>query len=42
MDAPGHDAVWMLVESARGESLMLRRCLNLVVSRELSLFISLD
>ena len=27
-----------LVESARGESLILRRCLNLVVNGELSLF----
>ena len=31
MDAPCHDDdIWMLVESVRGESLMVRRCLNLV------------
>ena len=30
MDAPCYDDIWMLVESARGESLMVRRCLTLV------------
>ena len=40
MDAPSPDDIWILVEYTRGESLMERRCLNLVVNRELSLFTS--
>ena len=39
MDAPCYDDIWMLVESARGESLIARRCLNMVINREPSLFI---
>ena len=39
VDAPSHDDIWMLVESARDESLM-ERCFNLVVNREPSLYIS--
>ena len=37
-DIPCRDDIRMLVESARGEPLMVRRCLNLVVNRQLSLF----
>ena len=33
-----YDDIWMLVESVRGESLVERRCLNLVVNREPSFF----
>ena len=39
MDAPSGDDIWTLVESARGESLMEPRRLNLVVNREPSFFI---
>ena len=36
MDAPCLDFVWMFGESARGESLMVRRYRNLLVNRELT------
>ena len=39
MDASSDDDIWTLVESARGESLMEPRRLNLVVNREPSFFI---
>ena len=42
LDALWYDEKWMMVESARGESLMVCRCLDLVVNRESSLFIGLE